>query len=254
MAKANPVLPTNDRTSIESVSTFVDSISDPTPPGSTTRTTATLVFAILTVILLPTLGYEIAKRISVPAWASPYDGCGRLWLLGSFLTTFFITKNVMKEILSSEKYNQVRGNQIFVRCTSYIQHVSLLALGISIVLTFFIPAQYNPILIMKVLGMTVAASMFFLDWIILALVKHDKHLRKEFHSTVWFVDLPTFSAITFVVAIYCAYQYILPSHALSNNNDTDIFLMGLSSGAVAVELWFANLLFFLVFRDDTSVS
>jgi hypothetical protein len=241
-------------------STLAQVLNEPAPPLRT-RTIFALVVSLVALLTLPTLGYVIAKTYLASffssIWGSPYDACGRLWLFASFLTTALITNIVVTEIVGSAKYDGVRHDPNFVKCANYIRHLPTVALIVGLVLTFFTPARFDPIFYLKLMALAVAALMFVLDFLILSVVRAtDDSLRKEFSTTLWYVDLPTFSAILLVILIFFIYKLVLPASDIAalKHSDNEIFLMGLSSGAVAVELYFANLLFFLVFRDDSSIA
>src|SRR5690349_5430661 len=108
----------------ETPSTLAEVLTEPAPPLPT-RTIFTLGISLVALVTLPTAGYVLVKSFFSSIWGSPYDACGRLWLLASFLTTMLITNNVISEIVGSSKYDAVRHDLKFVKCTNYIRAVPI---------------------------------------------------------------------------------------------------------------------------------
>ena len=102
---------------------------------------------------------------------------------------------------------------------------------------------------MKVLALVIAVMMWICDANLLKIVKNDPDLHRLFQNVVRLIDGPTAGSIALVIVLAAVYLHVVLPNEIKPVNTNEIFVMGLSSGAVAVELWFANLLFWLIGRE-----
>jgi hypothetical protein len=186
-------------------------------------------------------------------WESKYDCASRLWLLGSFFTTLVITSKVFYSLLIDSDYNQVRKKPLF-------SISAFLVLGLSIALPFtgcigfFAPVNWGGVFFMKGLALGSACSMFVFDLLMLIAVwKECDKLKKEFTKVLIMVDLPVVCSIAFVIHLAHTYNdsllpFFVGSSASPGSNA--VFVHGLSAGAVAIEIWFANFLFFYLLNES----
>ena len=237
-----------------------------------------LIISIGLMVVLPTAGLLITVQLiwnSNPnffdsLWTSKFELCSRLWLLASFFSTAIVTGSIVRSFIFSARYNKVRADKRFASYAQamYFYVIGLLLLGL---ILLFIPHYLYAVWVMKIVALVTALWMWLFDWLILRILKSydqadpnsitdaDRKLIEElmgdFSDTIRLIDRPTAMAIAFVILLsYLYLKWILPTETMTfgskSHNDTEVFILGLSCGAVAVELWFANFLFWLLFRDN----
>ncbi len=242
----------------------------PTGPGY-----RSLAFSIIVMVIVPTFGLWVGVTLLTQqplfqnVWESKYDLCGRLWLLASFISTTLVTVAIMFEIITDERFNTFRTQRNFSSSVKSIIIISII-LPLAGLAAALIPYRAHGMWIMKALALGIALGMLGLDIRIKNIVRRanqqandtkslHKSLEREFAAVVRLVDIPTTFAIALVMALSALYLLFLPTMTTPTDvslppyhNDSEIFVQGLSSGAVAVELWFANFLFWMMLRrhDD----
>lgn len=222
------------------------------------RSYGSLLGSILLMGILPTVGLiggawllDTDPMFFGKIWNSKYDVGGRLWLLAGFVSTWWITGAVVNSFIVDPRFNAVRDGTRFAfyakavsRCVAVLPLIGLMAL--------FLPASWGGVWSMKVLALLTALLMWLFDKKILEIVAgKDQHLQKIFHNTVRLIDRPTTGAVALILLLAPIYLRLVLPNDVKYLNSNEIFVMGLSSGAVAVELWFANLLFWLIEREGT---
>lgn len=223
------------------------------------KTYASLIVPTLFMFGIPIIGFPFGSKLidshlSTQSllgmiWSSRYDFGGRLWLLGSFITTLIVTLKVVNGFMLDDRYNCLRKVKHF---RTYANAV----LGFAIALPFlglfglFVPVSWGGMYVMKGLALITGIWMLLFDLLMLKVVSDkDPTLKREFSETVRLIDIPVTGSIFLVLALAYSYaHWILPpdTNLVSSN---EIFVVGLSSGAVAVEIWFANLLYWLLFHQ-----
>jgi hypothetical protein len=235
---------------------------------SALKGSTTLIISTGSLLVIPTLGFWALCLLWYKhpdyyneVWYSKFELCGRLWLLASFFSTLIVTGVILYSFIFDKRYNFLRTDRRF---KSYVLAIGIFVILIplsGILVTLLFPSANGAIWIMKLMALATAFWMWFFDYRILRIVKvRDESLKDEFTNTVWLIDCPTSMAIAFVIILSYLYLYwFLPFNSVPGQansvHDSEAFVMGLSCGAVAVELWFANFLFWFLFgRNEDEIK
>ncbi len=259
------------------------SASDDSLPVSRWSTIIWFLLTVLCMLVLPTLitsiaqwadslknaGYSFSDHLG-RIWPSLQEVIARAWLLAGFFATGIVTLAVNTAIKNDGRFDDVRKDWLF-------RVLSLANSGLAYVILlvpFGIVVAASPndgIRWLKYAALGTACWMLVIDsllwWMFSERARRrpDKYLERQFRRTSLLVDLPTALAIIMVLYLSSRYADILPLTGVDvaplcpclAKVETDrirvgseMFLVGLSSGAVAVELWFANFVYWMLFRID----
>lgn len=213
------------------------------------------VLAIAIVILLPITGSTLLVGVIentpffVETWGNRIEFSARLWLLASFISSVFFTVTVTISFVIDGRYQTLREHKIF-KYTAIGVIIFLVIFVVLSLITFIIPAEYYGIWPMKLLALLAALIIWILDYSLLW-VARDKEagpdLIQEFANTVRLIDIPVFISIFLVLALAWIYHYPPILGGKEHHDAAAAFSTGFSAGAVAVELVFANLIYWLSF-------
>jgi hypothetical protein len=212
--------------------------------------------SILIMLAVPILGMKLGAYaldkdpFFSKCWRSKYDVAGRSWLFAAFCSTFWITGTLVSSFVADDRFNAVRHGTQFSSYVKGIIRYTTLVMVIGIILVFLPTSWAGGVWSMKGLALATALFMWWIDSKILKIVA-DKNpeLKTVFRDTVRLIDIPTAGAVAFVIVLAALYIYVFLPHDTKSSDFNEVFVMGLSCGAVAVELWFANLLFWILGRE-----
>lgn len=205
---------------------------------------------------LPTFGLMglLPQRAKYPTffgviWASKYDLCGRLWIEASFLSTLILTGSILWNFLTDNRFDKFRRSKRFSIPAILLIFISITWVIVGGLCTAFLAADQGAIWVLKFMAFLLALAMLIMDYIILQEVKNlEPALEDEFRRTVNLIDFPATLSILFIIGLSYVYLYWLIPAEPNSPHESEIFIMGLSSGAVAVEVWFANFFFWYLLR------
>lgn len=222
----------------------------------------TLSASIGFMLAVPTVGFSLGTRLlglgslhflMGLCWSSLYDFGGRLWLLASFGTTLIITYKVITSFMIEQEYDCLRKLKRF---PYYAHFVLLFAIFLPFagMLCLVWPVSLYGLNAMKGLALATAIWMLVFDWFMLSAVRKMKNARltKDFRDVVFLIDIPVTGSIFLTLVLALSYKHLLlPTDTISGRFN-EVFVTGLSAGAIAVEIWFANLIFWILFHSEES--
>jgi len=184
-----------------------------------------------------------------------------------------ITGKVLDDVVTDERYNDVRKrlhwwSKLTRWSLSAWVILGLVALPVSRLVPLPLGHHHilnlnwlsDPILNMKFLALAAAMMMWRLDKHMVKVVQTNSDLKEQFEDTVRYIDVPTLLAVVITLALSCIYSMdYFPFegkfvYSQSPERVGNVFVGGLSSGAVAVELCFANFLYWILSRRGECLS
>lgn len=177
---------------------------------------------------------------------------GRRWLSASFAGSVTITGYVLWQMIIDNEFDDIRGHNRFKKL--YAPGIIIVMIGLiigAIIFCFYSPNAVDTwirhysrggVSAAELLALFSALVVFWLDWMLLKALDTKSSLRKRHLITVYLIDFPLAIAIIFILFFAEMYSIIWP---MESPHSTVNFVYGFSSGAVAVELYFANIIFWI---------
>ena len=152
--------------------------------------------------------------------------------------------------LVDEQYNQVRKKPLFSLSALLVYGLAIALPFIGLV-GFFAPVKFGGMFFMKWLALGTALAMLVFDILMLIAVRKEcDKLKKEFTRVIIMIDLPVFLSICLTLKLAHYYLSSLLPNFVGPSLSNAVFVHGLTAGAVAVEIWFANFLFLYLLHES----